>query len=330
MTFLLEMREKLRNFYGKYEIYVAVAVKFILGIVVFLWINSGIGYLERLNQLAVVLLLALLCAFLPIGAMVAAACGLALLHFSALSLEVCAIWLGLVLLLFFLYWRFAPGHGYSALLTPLLCYLRVPQVMPVAMGLLEGPSSYFSVLSGAAAFFYVRGIQENIAVFTSGEEAEGFSRLSSALKLLVENKEMYLFLVSFLATSVIVYAIRRQSMAYAWKIAIFVGNLVQMIILLTGYILLAMPGRILWVILGTLLSVGISLILEFFFFNLDYSRVERVQFEDDEYYYYVKAVPKVFVAKKDKRVKRITPKNRTTVSRKQLAEELDIDQDLLD
>ena len=91
MTFLLEMREKLRNFYGKYEIYVAVAVKFILGIVVFLWINSGIGYLERLNQLAVVLLLALLCAFLPIGVMVAAACGLVLLHFSALSLEVCAI-----------------------------------------------------------------------------------------------------------------------------------------------------------------------------------------------------------------------------------------------
>jgi hypothetical protein len=77
MTFLLEMREKLRNFYGKYEIYVAVAVKFILGIVVFLWINSGIGYLERLNQLAVVLLLALLCAFLPIGVMVAAACAAA-------------------------------------------------------------------------------------------------------------------------------------------------------------------------------------------------------------------------------------------------------------
>ena len=79
-----------------------------------------------------------------------------------------------------------------------------------------------------------------------------------------------------------------------------------------------------------LLSVGVSLILEFFFYNLDFSRVERVQFEDDEYYYFVKAVPKMFVARKDKRVKRITPKKRTTVSRKQLAEELDIDEDLLD
>lgn len=330
MTFLLEIREKLRNLYGKYEIYVVVAVKFILGIAVFSWINNELGYMERLNQLAVVLLLALVCAFLPIGAMVAAAGGLVLLHFSALSLEVCAVWLGLLLILFCLYWRFAPGHGYSALLTPLLCAMRVPQVMPVAMGLLEGPSSYLSALSGAAAFFYIRGIQENIAVFTAEDEAEGFSKLSVALKALADNKEMYLVLGAFLVTSLAVYAIRRQSMAYAWSIALFVGNFIQMGILLVGYILLAMPGKILWAILGTLLSVGVSLILEFFFYNLDFSRVERVQFEDDEYYYFVKAVPKMFVARKDKRVKRITPKKRTTVSRKQLAEELDIDQDLLD
>ena len=33
-----------------------------------------------------------------------------------------------------------------------------------------------------------------------------------------------------------------------------------------------------------------------FLFSVDYSRTERVQFEDDEYYYYVKAVPKVVVA----------------------------------
>ena len=88
--------------------------------------------------------------------------------------------------------------------------------------------------------------------------------------------------------------------------------------------------EILWIVLGTAAAVVVGLLMEFFLFHLDYTRTERVQFEDDEYYYYVKAVPKVFVAKKDKRVKRITPKNRTTVSRKQLAEELDIDQDLLD
>lgn len=50
-------------------------------------------------------------------------------------------------------------------------------------------------------------------------------------------------------------------------------------------------------------------VLEFFAFNLDYKRIENVQFEDDDYYYYVKAVPKVAVATPDRKVKQI---NRAT------------------
>ena len=34
-------------------------------------------------------------------------------------------------------------------------------------------------------------------------------------------------------------------------------------------------------------------------------RAEKVQFEDDEYYYYVKAVPKVTVTRPEKQVKQI-------------------------
>ena len=44
--------------------------------------------------------------------------------------------------------------------------------------------------------------------------------------------------------------------------------------------------------------------------SLDYSRVERVQFEDDEYYYYVKAVPKASVTQEDKKVKQITSRRK--------------------
>ena len=49
----------------------------------------------------------------------------------------------------------------------------------------------------------------------------------------------------------------------------------------------------------------VGLILEFLFFAVDYSRTESVQYEDDEYYYYVKAVPKIVVAAPEKTVKRI-------------------------
>ena len=105
--------------------------------------------------------------------------------------------------------------------------------------------------------------------------------------------------------------------------------LFRSVILLVGYVLLGKGKEIPWIIGGVILSVVVLLILEFFLFNLDYSRIEQVQFEDDEYYYYVKAVPKVYLTEKDKRIKQITPK-KNAFSRKELAEELDIDQDLLD
>ena len=40
-------------------------------------------------------------------------------------------------------------------------------------------------------------------------------------------------------------------------------------------------------------------------FSVDYSRSENLQFEDDEYYYYVKAIPKMNVSTQEKTIKRI-------------------------
>ena len=58
-------------------------------------------------------------------------------------------------------------------------------------------------------------------------------------------------------------------------------------------------------IFSGILGVVIGLFLEVIFFSVDYSRTENVQFEDDEYYYYVKAVPKINVVAPEMNVKRI-------------------------
>ena len=90
-------------------------------------------------------------------------------------------------------------------------------------------------------------------------------------------------------------------------------------------------------ILGNIGAAAIGFVLEFLFMDLDYSRTERVQFEDDDYYYYVKAVPKKMVSGMDKSIKQYNGNSpfdkkhlENKVSRKEIAEELDIDEDLLD
>lgn len=329
MTKILELREKLRDFYGKYEIYVVTAGKFILTFIAFWLINSKMGYMEILENPAVSLLLALLCAFLPINGSVIIGAGLILLHLWSLSMEVCIIAVGLFVLMFFMYYKFAPKNGYSTIITSIMCSFRLPQVVPVSMGLLREPSSYLSMVCGIITFYYVRGVQENIANFATVDEKEKISQITMALDLLLKNYEMFLVIGAVCITAVVVYIIRRMNMNHAWRIASAVGNTVELVILVVGYFLLEKSEQIPWIILGIALSVLVSMIFEFFLYNLDYSRVEHVQFEDDEYYYYVKAVPKVYMAEKNKKVKQITAK-KDTFSRKELAEELDIDQDLLD
>ena len=66
-------------------------------------------------------------------------------------------------------------------------------------------------------------------------------------------------------------------------------------------------------IAGSIAAVVIGLVLELFFFTVDYARSENLQYEDDEYYYYVKAVPKISVAAPEKTVKRINERQETEI-----------------
>ena len=121
----------------------------------------------------------------------------------------------------------------------------------------------------------------------------------------MSNKTMFVAVAAFAATLLIVYFIRRLSVDYAWTIAMITGALANILILLFGDLMYNTNLPIIGVILGNVVSVLIAKVLEFFVFNVDYSRTELVQFEDDEYYYYVKAVPKNTVATPQKRVKTI-------------------------
>ena len=61
-------------------------------------------------------------------------------------------------------------------------------------------------------------------------------------------------------------------------------------------------------ILGLIIGIVGGYVCKVLLFSVDYKRTEYVQYEDDEYYYYVKAVPKINVANADVRIKHINAK----------------------
>lgn len=313
MTTLLEWKERLRGFYGKYDAYLLPAFKFLLASAIFWMIRYKIGYMERLNNTALLLILSLACAIFPMSVMLLVAGALTALHCYALAMQAGAIVLVLFVIMFLLYFRLSPGCAHNTLLVPVACALRIPYVLPVANGLVQQPTAVIPTIFGVITYYYLSGIVKNetslAAATADGEEMAG--KFREIIRQFIGNREMYLTIAIFLVTALVVYIIRRLSVDHAWTIAIAIGMILQFLGFFIGYLLLGLSSRMILLCVGCVLSAAILFVLKFFCFSLDYTRTERVQFEDDEYYYYVKAVPKSFVSTKQKTVKKISSaKNR--------------------
>ena len=163
------------------------------------------------------------------------------------------------------------------------------------------------------------------------EKDAATSKIVVALNQLLGNRDMYLVLAIMVVTLVIVYIIRKMSIEHAWAVAIIFGILFEAVGMIAGDMVLGISGKTITILVGSIISCVIAFVIQFLFFNLDYSRTERLQFEDDEYYYYVKAVPKAIVAGTDKKVTRFSGKEeQDRMTKKRFAEEMEIDEDLLD
>ena len=330
MTTLLELKEKLTRFYGKYDIYITPVIKFTVALTAFLLINHNIGYMEKISSTPIALILALSTGVNDYIKNVGSV--LILLDMYALSLEVCIVALILFILMYILYFRFSPKNEYGVLLTPICFGLNIPFVMPVGMGLLRELYSMFSLVCGIVLYFFLNGVKQNETTLGGVDEKDAAtSKIVVALNQLLGNREMYLVLAIMVVTLVIVYIIRKMSIEHAWAVAIIFGILFEAVGMIAGDMVLGISGKTITILVGSIISCVIAFVIQFLFFNLDYSRTERLQFEDDEYYYYVKAVPKAIVAGTDKKVTRFSGKEeQDRMTKKRFAEEMEIDEDLLD
>jgi len=315
MTTLLVAKQYIKIFISRYEVYLKPLVKLVLALVSLMVINGKIGYMHRLDNISVVLIVSLMCSFMPMNFIVFIAAVFTVLHLYELSLECAAFVLVLFLVMFLLYFRFSPKDTLVVLLTPICFLIKIPYVVPIAMGLLGTPASVVSVGCGVVAYYLLGHVAESATALSGMDTEDIVARFRLVVDGFLDNKDMLFTIVAFAVTIILVYLLRRMAMDYAWTIAIISGAIVDVMILLTGDLMFDTNVSIGGLITGTVFSVLIALAVQFFAFNVDYSRTEKVQFEDDEYYYYVKAIPKITVARPSRTVKRInTPKKRPSSS----------------
>lgn len=307
MTSLLEFRKKVIEWYGRYEYILTPLAKFVLALCLLMTVNSHIGFNEMLTNPLLDVILALLCALVPVNFIAAILIVVVLIQLYALSLEAMLVGGVLFLLMLLLYFRFSPRDTALILLLPLASLVNLQYAVPVAAGLLFGPGAAVGVAFGVVIIQYLSYIEQNAAVLSNGTVNEAtLDNFRTLVDALMQNRAMWIAAVAFAAAALVVYYIRRLETAHSWTIAIAAGNVVEIFILLLGDMEYDTNLSLGGLFLGIVLSVLIELVIEFFCFMVDYTRIETVQFEDDDYYYYVKAVPKVTVSKSVRTVKTIS------------------------
>lgn len=310
MMQLLVFRERVKNFYQRYDAYLIPVVKFIFAFIVFRTINKEIGYDGRLNSLPIVLALSLLSAFTPSSIMVLLATMVSVLHVYFISPILSIIVIVIMLILYFLFARFTPKQGYVILAIPILFILKIPYLIPVLLGLVATPIAMIPTSCGVLVYFLFQIIKTAVTkdINISVEEIVQF--YTYVVDSLIGNRQMIMTIVVFALIIMVTYFIRKMSFDYAFEISILAGGLTCILGFLISYLVLSRSDQILSMILGTIVSIGLVYIIHFFRLTLDYSGVEHAQFEDDVYYYYVKAVPKVTVTVPQVNVKRINTRGR--------------------
>ena len=194
-----------------------------------------------------------------------------------------------------------PGSGLVLVVLPILFLWKIPFLIPLVVGVTGVLSGFVSVGSGVIIFYLLQFLSRNLEYLTAPEGDTLVQRLFFLLKGMAEHPQMITVMLCFCLTTLVVYLISRLKVDYAPQIAVGFGALLDPLLLAGIFDFLRRPAGPESLIWGSLISLPVALIISLLHRFLNYAKTENVQFEDDEYYYYVKAVPKVVLSVRDRK-----------------------------
>ncbi len=304
LTGLLEFKEKLKAFYAKGGIYIRYVCNFVLAFLSMFAMSRKIGGNGIISNPLICIALSIVCAFLPVNITVVIVTIYMIINLFTLSLELAMIALGVMVVIYLLYFRFAPKTGFIMILTPILFFLKLPYVVPVVAALTVGMTGIVPAVSGVFIYYIITFAANYSTAISTLDVNNALQNINFIFNNILTNKELVTIVVSFAVVITMIYFIKRLSVNYSAIIAVIAGCVTDALIQIIAFAVLSVNFSIIGMIAGHIAAIIVGLAINFFIMSVDYTATEYVQFEDDDYYYYVKAVPKMSVARKNVTIKK--------------------------
>ena len=306
MIQLLLIRDSIKSVFKKYNAAIIPVLRFIAAFVTVALINGDLGYNEKLTGISVLVLLSAISAFFPMGVTVFLSGILMIFHIYSASMFLSLIFIVIIAILYFLLMRLAPGYSSLIIAIPVLTFFHMEALVPIAVGLVGSPIAIFAMIPGIVVSVLFNIIKEAVKMSAGSMQIEDNLQIYVfVIKSLLENKLMLLMIAAAIAVFLATYICRRLAVSHSYILGIMAGIIVNLIVMIVGGLVFEVNVSVLWIFLGSIISGALAFAVQFFKYLLDYSSVEHLQFDDDDYFYYVTAVPKLSVTSPDLNILKI-------------------------
>ena len=302
MAQIVYFKEWLIVFYKKHVDVVLPVLKLVFAFFTMCMFQGMFPYNMVINKPGIFLVLSAAQAFLPISVLYYMISILIMINLWKVSMD---IFLGFVIfsiICSLAFVRVDRKHAVILIVTAVMFYLKLEYLLPVLLGMIVGFGAILPAAAGVVVYFlsvYMTDVSTLLTTSSSSSFGMGLQRI---VNLMLIDKKLLVFLITFSLIIFITTLLCHLFYERAWLFAIFIGHIAMILLLLFGRLIFELDYKIWRLFLEMILGIGCCYIYRFFRGIGDVSRIEKASFEDDEYFYYVKAVPKIKVTQKDRNV----------------------------
>lgn len=311
MRFLINLRNRIEGFVKKHIRVSSYIIKLVMVFAALFILSSNVGFNATLSSLWFVIILSFVCAFIPLRFLLFIILGYTVIQMYTLSAGVAGITAIILLLMYMIYFRFSGNYAFIIVLLPVMFILNIPAVVPLLIAVIAPLDSLISIVFGTIIYFMIHYVNINTTVFNDMANTE-LQKASLLLEGTFTNNVFLYTLIIMIIVFVVVFLVKRVNSNRSNDIAVCIGTGVNIILLIAANLIFntisadaIIESVVFSVIAGIIAEVIHNAVLP-----LDYTRTNMLQFEDSEYYYYVRAIPKAAIEKQTVRVKRINASKR--------------------
>ncbi len=310
MKIIYQIRAWICRVFMQLELPIKILAKFAFVFLIFERVSAWEGFQSGLpfNSAAVHMILALLCILLPMRFATFFAIIIILYNIYQASFWGAIIAAVLLLVLYILISRLAPDETILMILMPLLMKTNL-LIVPLFAGAFMGVFSIIPIVGGIVLWSFMR-ILPVFLKFDAGAIDElpelATETLSYIADQFVKNKELMFLMILCAGIVVVVWLLDKVNFNYMRYLAVIAGAAVGFVCLVVGRTTGMIEISVVDTVKMPVIAMLIMIFIEFFHIALNYKMSRRLEFADDEYYYYVKAIPKILALSRKPEIKTIT------------------------